>query len=127
MEMLAPGGRYLGISPANNFCGHGFYQFSPDLFYRIFSALKGFMVERMILCEVQTDSDWFEVLDPHTVQQFVEYLGGSKPTYLLVQARKLTTQPIFATYPQQSVYNLLWADKYPGADRGKLILPSSRT
>jgi len=67
MEMLVPGGHFLGIGPANNFCGHGFYQFSPDLFFRIFSTENGFEVERMILCEVQADADWFEVRDPLTV------------------------------------------------------------
>lgn len=127
MEMLAPGGYYLGIGPANNFCGHGFYQFSPDLFFRIFSAENGFHVERMILCEVQADSDWFEVRDPLTAQQFVESLGAAKPTYLLVQARKLSNQPLFVTYPQQSVYRQLWNQNCPGADRSKLIVPASRT
>jgi len=37
MEMLTVGGHFLGITPANNACGHGFYQFSPDLYFRVFS------------------------------------------------------------------------------------------
>ena len=127
MEMLVPGGCYLGIGPANNFCGHGFYQFSPDLFFRIFSAENGFKVERMILCEVQANAEWFEVRDPHTEQQFVEFLSTSKPTYLLVQAKKLAHRPLFKRYPQQSVYQLLWDNKTPGAERSKLIVPTSRT
>jgi SAM-dependent methyltransferase len=126
MEMLVPGGYDLGIGPANTFCGHGFYQFSPDLFFRIFSFENGFKLERMILCEVQPDSDWFEVHDPITAQQFVESLGTSKPTYLLVQARKLANQFLFMTYPQQSVYHLLWEEKSPGAEYDKLIVPPSR-
>ena len=32
MEMLSVGGHFIGITPANNFCGHGFYQFSPELY-----------------------------------------------------------------------------------------------
>jgi SAM-dependent methyltransferase len=127
MEMLAPGGYYLGVSPANNFCGHGFYQFSPDLFFRIFSAENGFKIERAVLCAVRADAEWFEVLDPLSVRQFVESLGGAEPTYLLIQAKKLEDVPLFRKYPEQSVYTLLWNGEYPGEDSTKMILPGSRT
>jgi hypothetical protein len=36
MEMLSIGGHFLGITPANNFCGHGFYQFSPGALFSHF-------------------------------------------------------------------------------------------
>src|SRR5215472_7256720 len=29
MQMVAPGGSFLTVTTANNFMGHGFYQFSP--------------------------------------------------------------------------------------------------
>src|SRR4051812_2544793 len=45
MEMVAVGGHYMGVGPANNFPGHGFYQFSPELYWRIFSPANGFEVE----------------------------------------------------------------------------------
>ena len=32
VKMLRPGGRVIHFSPANNFCNHGFYQFSPTFF-----------------------------------------------------------------------------------------------
>lgn len=35
MQMLQVGGHYLAITPANNFMGHGFYQFSPELYFSI--------------------------------------------------------------------------------------------
>lgn len=31
LKMERPGGHFIGITPANNFLGHGFYQFSPEL------------------------------------------------------------------------------------------------
>src|SRR5438876_6711080 len=37
MEMVRPGGRLFIHTGINNVCGHGFYQFSPDLFYGAFS------------------------------------------------------------------------------------------
>ena len=42
MEMLQEGGHFIGITPANNLMGHGFYQFSPELYFRIFSKENGF-------------------------------------------------------------------------------------
>ena len=41
MELLRPGGRLFTIHTcANNLCGHGFYQFSRELFYRTLSQGK---------------------------------------------------------------------------------------
>ena len=40
MRMVKVGGDVLLISPANNYCGHGFYQISPELFFRIFQSRK---------------------------------------------------------------------------------------
>lgn len=33
MEMVRVGGRLILVSPANDHFGHGFYQFSAELFY----------------------------------------------------------------------------------------------
>lgn len=49
--MLRPGGRVIHISPANNYTNHGFYQFSPTLFFDFYSAnnfadLCGFIAEQ---------------------------------------------------------------------------------
>jgi SAM-dependent methyltransferase len=38
-NMLKVGGVFLIITPCNNFPGHGFYQFSPELFRTLFSNL----------------------------------------------------------------------------------------
>src|SRR4029077_10267153 len=37
MRMTKVGGWVFITTVANNLCGHGFYQFSPELIYRIFS------------------------------------------------------------------------------------------
>ena len=42
MQMLDVGGHFFVHTMANNFMGHGFYQFSPELFYRVFSPENGF-------------------------------------------------------------------------------------
>ena len=40
MKLTRVGGRILSINGANNMLGHGLYQFSPDVFFRVFSAEK---------------------------------------------------------------------------------------
>lgn len=33
MKLCSVGGKIIQILPANNYCGHGFWQFSPELFW----------------------------------------------------------------------------------------------
>src|ERR1700722_12035313 len=33
MQALSIGGHFIAVTPANNLMGHGFYQFSPELFF----------------------------------------------------------------------------------------------
>jgi hypothetical protein len=107
MEMVEVGGHFIGITPANNFLGHGFYQFSPELFFRIFSKPNGFRIVRMIMFENQPGAEWFEVADPEAIRERVS-LVNTQPTNLLVLAEKVESVQIFATQPQQSDYVALW-------------------
>jgi hypothetical protein len=109
MEMVQQGGHILLMTPANNFMGHGFYQFSPELFFRIFSEENGFEMNRAIFSETATDAQWYEIIDPARAKRRVE-LTNSRPAYLLIQARKVRQAPILATPPQQSDYRVLWQE-----------------
>jgi hypothetical protein len=110
MEMVEPGGHLLLMTPANNFMGHGFYQFSPELFFRVLSQENGFQVSRAIVCETDPEASWYEVVDPARAGRRVE-MRTSRPAYLLVQARRTREVPIFAVTPQQSDYTVLWGDQ----------------
>ena len=70
---------------ANNYFGHGFYQFSPELFYRLMSAENGFQVERMIAYEAYAGSQWYEVIDPAQLGSRVELIGSRQRVLLLGQ------------------------------------------
>ncbi len=104
MEMLEVGGHFLGITPANNFCGHGFYQFSPELYFRVFSAENGFAIRAVLTKEKET---WFRVMDPEEFGARVE-IQNNRPTYLFVLAEKLAQREVFAQPPQQSDYARRW-------------------
>jgi SAM-dependent methyltransferase len=50
-RMLKPGGRVIHMSPVSNWAEHGYYQFSPTLFYDYYGAnrfegLQGYLVEQ---------------------------------------------------------------------------------
>lgn len=108
MELLRVGGNYVGITPCNNFFGHGFYQFSPELYYRVFSQENGFEVKKLYFFVDDRNTSFYEVKDPAAVKERV-ILNNAFPSYLLVVARKLSDEKIFATTPQQSDYeHIIW-------------------
>lgn len=109
LEMVKVGGHFLAVTPANNLLGHGFYQFSPELFYRILSPAHGFEVERMVAVEYGPRRRWFDVPDPAVAGARVQ-LVNRYPVMLMVQARKTGLAPLGVETPQQSDYVRMWAD-----------------
>jgi hypothetical protein len=128
MEMVRLDGWFLGITPANNFMGHGFYQFSPEVFFRLFDSANGFRTERVLIFEDTSRPRWYEVNDPRKVHRRVELISRH-PTYLLVQARKIREVGVLTTPPQQSDYVALWAGEgraqasHPVRSRIKRLTP----
>lgn len=110
MEMVSVGGHYLAITPANNFLGHGFYQFSPELYFSIFTRENGFELTSVIAFEDWPDARWYSVKSPLEVRGRVTLIN-SAPVYLLVVARKLAHTRVFETTPQQSDYLATWREE----------------
>jgi hypothetical protein len=113
MEMVKVGGHFLGFGPANNFTGHGFYQFSPELYWRIFSADNGYAVEEMIVCETRPRSPSYLIDDPAKMGRRIEFTND-RSTYLTVRAQRVAQSEIFAVVPQQSDYAATWSPKADG-------------
>jgi hypothetical protein len=107
MEMVQVGGHLLLMTPTNNFMGHGFYQFSPELFFRVCSEANGFELVTAIVCEVDPAAPWYEVVDPARARRRVEMVT-CRPAYLLIQARRVRQTAILAMAPQQSDYTARW-------------------
>lgn len=116
MRMVRPGGRLLLSVPANNLCGHGFYQFSPELMFRVFSPSGGFALHRVALVEaaypsieLQQFRRVYDVTDPDTAGERVT-LMSRRAAMLLVHAEKLhhLDAPL-ARAPAQSDYAARWA------------------
>jgi SAM-dependent methyltransferase len=105
-QMVRPNGRFISITMANNFCGHGFYQFSPELFYRFLCSKNGYVVESCIIWEDVPGSRFYQVPDPDAVRTRID-LTSDFGTYMIVKANRLgDISPEFT--PQQSDYLQLW-------------------
>jgi hypothetical protein len=119
MEMVQLGGHFISITPANNFFGHGFYQFSPEVFYGSFSKENGFVIERLIAFNDRPNrrwrsanpkAQWYAVANPAAVGERVT-LSNSHPVSLMVIARKTRKAAIFRSVPQQNDYQARWSEK----------------
>ncbi len=114
MRMAKVGGHVMIHTPANNLCGHGFYQFSPELFFRVLTPQNGFELVRIFLV---SGGRHFHVVDPAQIHGRVE-LSSASGAMLMVHARKLADVPDVLTIPQQSDYLEAWTQ--PTQQDGRL-------
>lgn len=106
MECVKLGGHLLTINPANNCLGHGFFQFSPELFYRVLSPENGFAIDRVLLANLGIRSEWYEIADRAADghQRFVSH----RTVYVCVVAKKIDSVVPFSVVPQQGDYIRAW-------------------
>ena len=106
-EMCSPGGFLMMVSPANSWLGHGFYQFSPEFFFRAFGEHSGFEIRRVILIRHRLLKDvWCELIDPKKTGRRGTIYTKNRCTLAMI-ATKLSDSPD-TTLPQQSDYQSAW-------------------
>lgn len=64
-SLLKIGGKVIHFSPANNHMGHGFYQFSPELFASYYSPNNGFSDTKIFLYDPRKRNKLFGVKIQH--------------------------------------------------------------
>jgi SAM-dependent methyltransferase len=118
MKLVKPGGSLFVFTMANNHMGHGFYQFSPELFFRILQPENGFEVRHVILekhhypgGELGHRTQCYSVVDPALLKTRVGLVSKS-PVMMMVQATKTAIVPLFTKAPIQSDY----AEAYQSPD-----------
>ena len=107
-SMLRVGGLFISINGANNFFGHGFYQFSPELMWRVFSRKSGFEVETMGVMDTANEPALILCRDPASTGERDHIPNSAQAVYLMMAARK-TREVTEAVVPQQSDYQAAWA------------------
>lgn len=108
MRMVAPNGIFAAITPCNNHCGHGFYQFSPELYFSLMRSINGYKLIDIFCHEISDDKNWYRVVDPLVVNNRVHVITR-KPTMMLVIARRVEQGELPELQIQQSDYEKLWA------------------
>jgi hypothetical protein len=128
MKMVRLGGSIFITTAANNLCGHGFYQFSPEVFFRAFTKENGFNLLRVVflerrfpIVELVPVRRAYSVKDPAAIRERVGLLSN-RPVSMMVEAIKTAHSAPFVAFPQQSDYMAVWdqatrSDHMPQAKR----------
>jgi SAM-dependent methyltransferase len=103
-SLCNPGGQIIHVLPANNFPGHGFWQFSPELFFSLYSEANGFSDTEVLVAELDNERYWFKANIPQGGVR-VGYISKSR-SYVLVLTRKTTA--VTGETVQQSDYIYQW-------------------
>ena len=120
--LCKPGGQIIHILPANNFCGHGFWQFSPELFFSLYSTKNGYAETEVFLADLSDTSRWFPVQEPKNGKRV--NVASSTELYVLVRT-VLQTTSFSHSEVQQSDYAYEWeqaamANPKPATKPGRL-------
>jgi hypothetical protein len=128
MSALKVGGTMFLTMPANNMCGHGFYQFSPEVMYRVFSPDNGFEIRDIALLEARFPAvesapmiRLREVADPAVIGRRVG-LRSRRPVLLAIEAARVARRNLFERAPVQSDYTMKWQSR--GEQGGRRVLRS---
>jgi len=86
-DLIEIGGQFLSMSPANNMMGHGFYQFSPELYFNYLSH-NGFSDIDVFMVPYRSFPYLFHVTDPRVIRNRVEFVNA-EPVMIAVIATKI--------------------------------------
>jgi len=103
-------GHIVHCLPANNNCGHGFWQFSPELFFNIYDNKNGFGETEIFLINLFDKKNWYKI-NKQKIGERLE-LNSKEPLYLLVKTKKIGKN-LYQNI-NQSDYEQQWLnDQYP--------------
>jgi len=112
-KMLKGGGRIILSSPSSNFIDHGFYMFSPTLFYDFFTANK-FQINSIQVTQSSPRQDiepcFYTDYEPGCLNS-VSYGGLNNSIYGTICIATKTEQSTGHIIPQQELYNKVWQQK----------------
>ena len=111
-------GHIVHCLPANNNCGHGFWQFSPELFFNIYDNKNGFDETEIFLINLFDKKNWYKI-NKQKIGERLE-LNSKEPLYLLVKTKKIGKN-LYQNI-NQSDYEQQWLnDQYPTVFKKKRL------
>jgi SAM-dependent methyltransferase len=103
--LCRPGGQIIHVLPANNFCGHGFWQFSPELFFSLYSRKNGYANTEVFIADFTNKRQWFKVVEPTDGKRVT--VNSSAELYVMVRT-VVTGDTVSHADVQQSDYAYEW-------------------
>lgn len=101
------GGRIVHCLPANNQCGHGFWQFSPELFFSLYDELNGYQSTKLYLIDSYDARNYWQIKKKPKNERLE--LNSFTPLYIFVSTIKKLDNTIQKA--QQSDYEHAWKKK----------------
>jgi hypothetical protein len=127
IRLARVGGLVYSNTPSNNLSGHGFYQFSPELLYRVMSPENGMeiVINRIGIAkfpsvERSSRHPVYDVVDPASVRSRVRLLSP-RPVYIMCMARKTAETEPFTHPVLQSDYSRKWGGDKGGRESARRI------
>lgn len=111
VQLVRPGGWLVLDVPCDGCAGHGFYQLSPELFFRFFCDEIGCAVAAIVCVRNEPGSPWRVLPDPAQLRSRVEP-HDSEPLHLLVlvqRKREVAAETLAKFTPIQADYAQIWA------------------
>jgi hypothetical protein len=90
--------------PGDCQCGHGFWQFSPELFFSLYSSKNGYEQTEVFYADIQSNE--VEKLNPPSSGKRIE-IKAYRPIYIMVRT-VLSRKNYSHSEVQQSDYMYLW-------------------
>jgi len=100
------GGRIIHVQCHSDFCGHGFWQFSAELFFSWYSESNGFSNVEIFIAPLLDPYSWYRCLRPEAGRRSELSTRNVPCSYILVVAHK--TRDVPNPKSQQSDYVALW-------------------
>ena len=107
-------GNIIHSLPANNNCGHGFWQFSPELFFSIYSEENGYQNTEVFIFDL-TDREYIWKVEKQNPGERIE-LSSDVPLYIACKTTKIKDKDLLV---QQSDYVFRWEDKKNSEEKFK--------
>ncbi len=107
-RLAAPNAHILHMLPSNNFVGHGFYQFSPELFFQIYSTERGYAGTRVFGAPGSTPDIWYEIRSPRDLKSRVNITSRDQLHLMVLTQKTGEPAPLVERPVQQSDYVEIW-------------------
>ncbi|HEY5748467.1 MAG TPA: hypothetical protein VIU12_20495 [Chryseolinea sp.] len=117
MRMVRKDGHLIVCVPADGMFGHGFYQFSAELLYSLFSPSNGYNVAKMFIFQDYARAPIYEVISPAALQQRNK-LCSNMPALLYAICKRIGDVPDKLEVMQSDYVNAWKAD---GTNKGQSL------